>query len=211
MELGVYKSINAVQAELANIGVSKQQTNSFDNYKFRGIDDIYNALAPLLAKNKLCILPRLLERTVKEGISDKGKTMYYVDVLMEFDLVSSEDASKHTVCVAGEAMDRSDKATNKAMSAAYKYMCFQTFCIPTEGDNDADASTPEMEAVKPTQSDDDDKKPWFSQADFDKYKGALKQAFDSGERTPQEAVINLRKTFNVNKKFASDIEALADG
>jgi hypothetical protein len=37
-------------------------------------------------------------------------------------------------------MDSADKATNKAMSAAYKYMAMQTFCIPTEGDNDADAS-----------------------------------------------------------------------
>ena len=44
----------------------------------------------------------------------------------------------------GEAMDRSDKATNKAMSAAYKYACFQTFCIPTEGDNDADFTTHEV-------------------------------------------------------------------
>ena len=41
-------------------------------------------------------------------------------------------------------MDRSDKATNKAMSAAYKYAALQAFAIPTEGDNDADASTPEV-------------------------------------------------------------------
>jgi hypothetical protein len=38
-------------------------------------------------------------------------------------------------------MDSGDKATNKAMSAAYKYAALQTFCIPTEGDNDADAVT----------------------------------------------------------------------
>ena len=40
-------------------------------------------------------------------------------------------------------MDTADKATNKAMSAAYKYMAMQVFCIPTQGDNDADAHTPE--------------------------------------------------------------------
>jgi hypothetical protein len=27
------------------------------------------------------------------------------------------------------------------MSAAYKYACMQTFCIPTQGDNDAEATT----------------------------------------------------------------------
>ena len=210
MNLGVYKSINAVQAELAKQGVSKQQENKFDRYKFRGIDDIYNALAPLLAKNSLCILPRLLERTVKEGTSEAGKTMYYVDVLMEFDLVSSEDGSSHTVCVSGEAMDRSDKATNKAMSAAYKYMCFQTFCIPTEGDNDADASTPEMERTI-TPSNEDNNKPWFSQADRDKYRSALIKAFESGDKTPEDAIKGFRKNYKVSKKFAAEIEALANG
>lgn len=46
-------------------------------------------------------------------------------------------------------MDSADKATNKAMSAAYKYAAMQAFCIPTEGDNDADAHTHD---VAPRQS-----------------------------------------------------------
>jgi hypothetical protein len=41
-------------------------------------------------------------------------------------------------------MDSGDKATNKAMSAAYKYAAFQMFAIPTEGDNDADGHTHEV-------------------------------------------------------------------
>ena len=48
--------------------------------------------------------------------------------------------AKHIVKTFGEAMDSGDKATNKAMSAAYKYACFKAFSIPTEGDNDADAT-----------------------------------------------------------------------
>jgi hypothetical protein len=61
--------------------------------------------------------------------------------LVEFAFVSVSDGSTHIVKTYGEAMDSADKATNKAMSAAYKYACLQTFCIPTEGDNDADATT----------------------------------------------------------------------
>ena len=64
----------------------------------------------------------------------------------EFDFVSAEDGSRHTVKTFGEAMDSGDKATNKAMSAAYKYAAFQAFSIPTEGDNDADAQTHEVAA-----------------------------------------------------------------
>jgi hypothetical protein len=82
-----------------------------------------------------------------ERESAKGGALFYITVEAEFDFVSAEDGSKHTVRTFGEAMDRGDKATNKAMSAAYKYAAFQAFAIPTEGDNDADAQTHE---VKPT-------------------------------------------------------------
>jgi hypothetical protein len=44
-------------------------------------------------------------------------------------------------------MDSGDKATNKAMSAAYKYAAFLTFAIPTEGDNDAESHTHEVAAA----------------------------------------------------------------
>jgi hypothetical protein len=74
--------------------------------------------------------------------------MNYVTVEAEYDFVSTNDGSMHTARVVGEAMDSADKATNKAMSAAYKYLCIQTFCIPTEGDNDADATTHEVVSSK---------------------------------------------------------------
>jgi hypothetical protein len=140
----VYQAIREVQAALARAGISKDSTNTFDNYKFRGIDAVYNALSPLLAKHGLCILPRMLTRTCEERVSQKGGALFYVTVEAEFDFVCAEDGSKHTVKTFGEAMDRGDKATNKAMSAAYKYAAFQSFAIPTEGDNDADAASHEV-------------------------------------------------------------------
>lgn len=145
----VYKAINAVQAALAKVGISKDHRNTQGaGYNFRGIDDVYNALAPLLAEHGLCILPRVLTRDLVERTSQKGGALFYVTVEAEFDFVSAKDGSKHTVKTFGEAMDSGDKATNKAMSAAYKYAAFQAFSIPTEGDNDADAST-HMVAAKP--------------------------------------------------------------
>lgn len=139
--LKVYQAINAVQRALASSGISKdrQATGFGSGYAFRGIDDVYNAIAPLLAEHKLVIIPRCVERTETQRPSG-NKTLYFVLVKMEFDFISSEDGSKHVACVFGEAMDAGDKATNKAMSIAYKYACFQTFAIPTEGDNDPDAT-----------------------------------------------------------------------
>jgi ERF superfamily len=140
----VYQAIAAVTAEMAKEGIAKGRRNQQQGYSFRGIDDVYNALSPVLAKHRLCILPRVTERVVQERETQRGGVLFYVTVKVEFDFVSAEDGSTHTVSTFGEAMDSADKATNKAMSAAYKYAAFQTFCIPTEGDNDADATTAEV-------------------------------------------------------------------
>lgn len=139
---GVYKAIAAVQGELAKVGIAKTRKNKQgEGYMFRGIDDVYAALSPLLSQHGLCVIPRVIERISVERQSSRGNPLFYVTVHAEFDFVSSEDGSKHTAATYGEAMDSGDKATNKAMSAAYKYAAFMTFAIPTEGDNDADGTT----------------------------------------------------------------------
>lgn len=149
-QLGVYAAINAVQTDLNKEGITKNRKNTQQNYNFRGIDDVYNALSPLLAKHGLCILPRILTRHCEERQTKSGGTMSYVTVEAEFDFVCAKDGSSHVVRTFGEAMDSADKATNKAMSAAYKYAAFQAFAIPTEGDNDADAHTPQVTPKSPT-------------------------------------------------------------
>lgn len=143
----VYSAINAVTLALSHEGIGKDRRNEQQGFKFRGIDDVYNALAAELAKANLVIVPRMIERTCTERATKSGSVMYSIVVCGEFDFVSAVDGSTHVCRMYGEAMDSGDKATNKAMSAAYKYACLQTFCIPTEGDNDAEAKTP-AETVK---------------------------------------------------------------
>ncbi len=151
--MNVYMAINAVQTELAGLGIGKDRKNVQQGYNFRGIDDMYNAIAPLLAKHKLLILPEYSERVVTERRSAKDTALFYVNVAGKFTLVSAEDGSAHMVGpFYGEAMDTGDKATNKAQSAAFKYMAMQTFCIPTQGDNDADATTHEVKHESPSLS-----------------------------------------------------------
>lgn len=153
----VYAKIAAVQGELAKVGISKTRQNQTpgQNYNFRGIDEVYNTLSPIMAEHGLCVLPRIIERQMGErGKTRNGNVIFGVVVTAEFDFVSVDDGSTHTVRTYGEAMDSSDKATNKAMSAAYKYAALMTFAIPTEGDNDADAHTPEV-AAAPTAINDE--------------------------------------------------------
>jgi hypothetical protein len=140
----VYQAIAAVMEDVGREGIAKGRRNEMQKYNFRGIDDVYNALAPLLARHHLIIVPRVLTRDKTEQASKNGGVLFYVVVHVEFDIICSVDGSRITAATYGEAMDSADKATNKAMSAAYKYMAMQTFCIPTEGDNDADASHHEI-------------------------------------------------------------------
>jgi hypothetical protein len=56
---------------------------------------------------------------------------------VEFDFYA-DDGSNVTAVGVGEAMDSSDKASNKAMSAAHKYVLMETFLIPTKDVKDVE-------------------------------------------------------------------------
>ena len=142
----VYQAIGAISRALSKGGISKDRKNAQQGYNFRGIDDVLNSLSAALVDAGLVILPRCTHREVVERTTAKGGALFNVTCAVEFDLVSVEDGSKHTVCTYGEAMDSADKATNKAMSAAYKYLALLVFCIPTEAtpDTDADFTTHEV-------------------------------------------------------------------
>ena len=181
----VYSAINAVTSELSKTGISKNNKNTQQGYKFRGIDDVLNALSSLLSEKKLSVLPRVLSRSVTERETRNGGALFYVVLDVEYDLVSSVDGSKHTIRVCGEAMDSGDKATNKALSAAYKYACIQTFCIPTEGDNDADATTHD---VKHTKADPLGRDELNINGDHAKYANDLRLALEANATNAVKAI-----------------------
>ena len=150
----VYAAINAVMADIGGDGIAKgRKTSGGATFSFRGIDDVYNAMSPILVKHGLMILPRMISCEHNERISAQSKPVYWTYVTAEFDLVCAIDGSMHTCRTFGEALDSSDKSTNKAMSAAFKYAAMQAFCIPTEGDNDADATS--LAGIQPRHSNTD--------------------------------------------------------
>ena len=134
----VYAAINAVAAELAKAGIAKNHINAKDSYDYRSIDDVMVRLSPILAAQKLCILPRVVKRECTERTSAEGELLISVSVRTVFDIVSAEDGSSHSIELYGEALDHSDKGTAKALSAAYKQAVLQAFCIPISGTADAD-------------------------------------------------------------------------
>ncbi len=141
--MNIFQSIAACMSDIGAIG--KNSKNIQQNFMFRGIDAVMNALSPVLTKNKVFIVPNILEQTREERTSARGGTLIYSVCKIKYTFYA-EDGSFIEATVIGEGMDSGDKATNKAMSIAYKYACFQVFCIPTEEMADPDG---ECHEVKP--------------------------------------------------------------
>ena len=140
--MNIYESINKVMEDIGVIG--KDSRNAQQGFMYRGIDAIYNALQPTLIKHKVFIVPEVLEQTREERTTSKGGNLIYSVLKVRFTFFA-EDGSFVQAVVIGEGMDSGDKASNKAMSVAFKYACFEVFCIPTEEMVDPDAEVHEVQ------------------------------------------------------------------
>jgi hypothetical protein len=146
----VLAGIEIAQAFLSREGIEKGRENTQQNFNFRGIDDVLNTLSTALVQAKLCIIPTLERFTLTHfsvektrGGSSYTQTTYVCELELAYTITSLVDGSSLVARVPAMAFDQSDKAANKALSAAYKYMAIQSFCIPIEGlpDQDSDAIT----------------------------------------------------------------------
>ncbi len=168
----IYKKIIEVMTDINAIG--KDRRNKDFNFQFRGIDDVMNELHGSLAKCGVFVLPNVLAESRSEGKTKNGGTMFYTRLKINFGFYA-EDGSHVDAVVIGEAMDTSDKASNKALSIGLKYAMLQVFCIPTEDEKDPDAVSPQP-AAGTMQQQPQQKKP-AAKFDFEP-KG--------GETTPAE-------------------------
>lgn len=123
--------------------ISKGRKNTQQNYSFRGIDDIYNELHDVMAKNGVFCLPKIVSERVEDRQSKSGGVLVYRVLHMEFSFVA-DDGSSVVCSTIGEGMDSGDKASNKAMSTAQKYAFIQTFIIPTEDLKDSENDSSEV-------------------------------------------------------------------
>ena len=135
----IFETINAVMEEIGAVG--KNSRNEKQKYMYRGVDDVMNALNPAFTKHKLFMVPEVVSQKREERQTANEKNLIYSVLSVKYTFYAEDGSSIYTI-VPGEGMDSGDKASNKAMSAAFKYACFQTFCIPTEEMQDPDAETP---------------------------------------------------------------------
>ena len=135
----IFETINAVMEEIGAVG--KNSRNEKQKYMYRGVDDVMNALNPAFIKHKLFMVPEVVSQKREERQTANEKNLIYSVLSVKYTFYAEDGSSIYTI-VPGEGMDSGDKASNKAMSSAFKYACFQVFCIATEEMKDPDAETP---------------------------------------------------------------------
>ena len=143
-KINIYEAISRCMEEIGAVG--KDAVNKQQGFKYRGIDAVMNAINPALVKNHVFIVPEVLEQQRQERTTSKGSVLIYSICRIKYTFYA-EDGSCIEAVTVGEGMDSGDKATNKAMAIAFKYACFQVFCIPTEEMKDPDEET--QDPVKP--------------------------------------------------------------
>lgn len=146
-EQAIYKLIPKVMADIGAVG--KDRKNEAQGYKFRGIEDFYNAAHPALVKHGVFCCPEVVEHESQDRVSvnrngeQKTSIRVFLRVVHRF---FAPDGSSVEVTTCGEGIDSSDKATNKAMSAAMKYALIELFAVPTQDVEDADRDDPQAGA-----------------------------------------------------------------
>lgn len=180
----ICEAMNAIGA------VGKERRSDHGNFQFRGIDDILNAVGPVMRDHCLFVNPRLLTIERTPAKSKNGGGLMNTIVTVEFEFVSGADGSTYTVGpIPGEAMDSGDKSTAKAMSVALRTCLIQVFAIPTEDrdpdddvyerahqDNPAPAASAPQVRARRARSGDYESDPWADdnpeRAEY--YRGAIR-------------------------------------
>lgn len=129
-------------------GIEKSRSGTGISYKFRGIEDVFTNFHPLLIKNNVFCAPKVIKESTDTFQNKSGNTSFRVTLTVEH-IFYADDGSNVSVTTCGEGIDTSDKATNKAMSAAFKYAFFELFCVPTAQVEDSDYSNPSIDAQAP--------------------------------------------------------------
>jgi ERF superfamily protein len=123
---------------LANLpAVGKDQVNSQQGFAFRGIDDVMNALNPVLSKHGVFFVPAVEERIAETRMTRNNTTLWTVHLKIRYTFFAP-DGSSVEATMWGEGTDVADKATSKAASMAMKYALFQVFAISNEEMNQED-------------------------------------------------------------------------
>ncbi len=150
VEVPELKNIDeAINWIMSQVGYVQKKKAGGLNYTFAGEAALIQALRPWMVLAGVTMHVAKIINKVREQYETKSGTVMQsitLDALIRFTHAASGTFIE--VMSSGEGSDTGDKASNKALTGAYKYALRQTFCIETGDDPDEHASAP-MERRKP--------------------------------------------------------------
>jgi len=131
--MNVHERICAVIAEMPGIGKGGRLQGS-NGYAFRGIEQMTAALQPLFGKHGLHFVPNVLQFELVDLIVN-SKPWQEARLLVAYRAYGADGDYVDIGPTLGIGRDNSDKAANKAMTAAFKYALLQTFGVSDRADD----------------------------------------------------------------------------
>lgn len=153
-QVPVQEAIRRVMLDVGAIGKNKRMTEG-PKYNYRSIDDILEAAQPSMIRHGLVVAPTQVVTEYEMRATGKGNPQQWVSMKVDW-LVKGpmgdvyRDDEGRIPTTAAEALDTSDKATNKVHTATYKTLLAQLLSIPY-GSEDQDATRNELGAGQPRQ------------------------------------------------------------
>ena len=135
----IYSSMAKVLAEVDSVGKGKTSIGKF-SFKYRSIDDVFNALHSAFALHGVFMTQELLEHTMEVV---EGRGLHHIAKYV-FRFYAVDGSFVECKC-GGECIENGDKGLGKTASYALKTCLLQTFLIPTEDDSkDPDSSNQQL-------------------------------------------------------------------
>lgn len=128
--------LNRVKSAVGAVG--KEGRNQQQNFNFRGVDQVVNAVSPHLNEHGIITVPEVLSHSYETiEIGSKRTAMGHVTLKVKYHFYGPAGDAL-TATVVSESMDSGDKAMAKAMSVAYRIALLQVLNLPTtEADPDS--------------------------------------------------------------------------
>jgi hypothetical protein len=120
--------------------------NTFSNYEYISSDQMIAKLRDVLLKNKLSILPEVVESI--EKVTSNGKVWVRTTVKMEFTIIDLETGYFKIMRFQGADQDTGGKSFGQAVTECTKRFYFKLFKVSSKEEVDPDSKTTEVQGVK---------------------------------------------------------------
>lgn len=144
--MNIYEKINAISTEVGRVQMTLNvDTGKGKSYKAISINDVVDALIPLMGKYRLVALPDekeiLAEEQIKTTTNYGERTQFFVRMRARYKVVNIDKPDEVIYSDGfGDGLDSGDKSLGKAITYARKYALIDIFDLSKGDDPDKQAS-----------------------------------------------------------------------